>query len=102
MLTGRKVDVLAFGHNHTQIMRLHYRTILVSCGSAGYPIIQPWPAGQIASLHPWSEYAIVDSRGERVSVELYRIPVDIAAIKEAVRVSTMPDIDTFLSMWAPD
>lgn len=102
MLAGHKADVIAFGHNHTQIMRLHYKTILVSCGSVGYPIIQPWPPGQLASLHSWSEYAIVDSRGERISVELYRIPVDINAIKEAVHNSTMPDIGTFLEMWPAD
>ncbi|MFZ6028320.1 MAG: metallophosphoesterase family protein [Chloroflexota bacterium] len=93
-------DVIAFGHTHTQLLRLYRKSMLVSVGSVGYPIARPWSGrGEDVRTYFWAEYALVRSEGERIGVEFRRLPLDMAAVKAAVQSSDMPNLETWFSMW---
>jgi putative phosphoesterase len=103
MLDGHWLNsVIAFGHTHTQMLRLIRTCMVAGVGSIGYPIIRPWTMGEKVRTVPWSEYAIVHSQGSHVSVEFCRLPMDLAAAKEAARKSGMPGMNAWLNMWVSE
>jgi predicted phosphodiesterase len=100
MLDGHwQHTAIAFGHNHTQMLRLIRRSMLIGVGSVGYPIVRPWVKGQRVRTVPWCEYALIHSQGENISVEFCRIPMNLAAAKDAARRSGMPGLNDWLTMW---
>jgi hypothetical protein len=49
---------------------------------------------------PWSEYAIVDSRGDHLAVEFRCVPLDVRAVVHIARESGMPHIEMWAGEWA--
>lgn len=83
-LHGRAEEVLAGGHTHVQMLRQHHGKLLVNPGSVGLPF-ERFVAGAPPTLMAHAEYAIVEFRGGRVSVDLRRIELDPALLAAAVR-----------------
>lgn len=104
MLSGHWAhDVIAFGHTHTQLLRLHRKSMLVGVGSVGYPIARPWSGrGEDVRTYFWAEYTLLCSEGERIGVEFCRLPLDMADVKAAVQASDMPNLETWFKMWVEE
>jgi putative phosphoesterase len=85
MLGGRRAALLAGGHTHIQMLRRYRDMILLNPGSVGNP--------------PWAEYALVGWADGALNIELRRVPVDIDAIVQAARASTMPHAEWWAQDW---
>jgi predicted phosphodiesterase len=86
---GGAARVYAGGHTHEQMVRRHRQALVVNPGSVGLPFdrVPPSPDARNPS---WAEYAILSVAGERLSVELRRVPFDLAALVRAAHESGMP------------
>jgi len=98
MLAGHSAQVMAGGHTHLQMLRRHDDVLVVNAGSVGWPLEQ-MPFEGMPRFMPWSEYAIVNWIDGKLGVELYRIPIDLVAIRKAVLDSGMPHADFWMSQW---
>jgi putative phosphoesterase len=98
MIGDQHATVMAGGHTHEQLLRRFRDTTIVNPGSVGMPMTRGVPSTQ-ARHSPWSEYAIVESRGKSLTVELRRVPLDIGALVRASRESRMPFTDTWVAEW---
>lgn len=79
MLDGKKALVFAGGHTHLQMLRQHRGMLLVNSGSVGMPF-EEYASGGPPVILPHAEYAIVDLTGEKVAVDLRRVPLDREAL----------------------
>ena len=89
MLSGRRATVLAGGHTHLQMLRQHQGMLLVNPGSLGCPF-RAYVAGQMPTIMPYAEYAVVESRRGDVRVELGRVALDARALAAHVAVPGFP------------
>jgi predicted phosphodiesterase len=98
MLAGRAAAVMAGAHQHVQMVRQFRGQLLLTVGSVGQPFDE-WPFEDRPRLLPCAEYTIVDWSDGAVSVELRRVHIDLEAVKQAARESTMPDTDFWVGWW---
>ena len=98
MFNGNRPAVLAAGHTHVQLARLHGTTLIVNPGSVGLPF-NSWPPNGALRMSPWAEYAILTAEDGCISTELRRAPYDIAALLEVARESGMPHPDWWGEQW---
>jgi predicted phosphodiesterase len=66
---------MAGGHTHVQMLRQHRGTLIVNPGSTGMPF-REYVGGGPPTLMRHAEYAVVESRGASVGVELRRVELD--------------------------
>ena len=95
-LAGYHADIMAGGHIHQQMLRRYQDSLLINPGSVGLPY--QTVAGQTRNP-PWAEYALVTNEAGKLHVEFRRVPVDLAALTTAVRLSDMPNADWWLKDW---
>jgi putative phosphoesterase len=89
LLVGRRADVMAGGHTHIQMLRQHRGMWIVNPGSVGMPF-RRYVAGARPEIMAHAEYAIVhDSRGA-IGVELRRVALDRAALREQTKAWSAP------------
>ena len=95
-LAGFQADIMAGGHIHQQMLRRYQESLLINTGSVGLPyqVVD----GQTRNP-PWAEYALVSNQEGKLQVEFRRVPVDLAALTEAVRSSSMPYAEWWLKDW---
>jgi predicted phosphodiesterase len=98
------VRLLACGHSHAQMLRLYRGCTLLNPGSVGYTIRHPWQPGQEARLQPWAEYAFVQAQSGpdgrlSLGIELRQVALDMPAVFQSVRSSSMPGLDRWLARW---
>jgi putative phosphoesterase len=98
MFNGNRPAVLAAGHTHVQLARLHGTTLIVNPGSVGLPF-NSWPPNGAVQMSPWAEYAILTVEDGCISTELRRAPYDIPALLELARESGMPHPDWWGEQW---
>ncbi|HZC29870.1 MAG TPA: metallophosphoesterase family protein [Gaiellaceae bacterium] len=99
MLDGRDPLVLATGHTHVELVRVHASTLIVNPGSVGLPFHSwPPPNGEIR-MSPWAECAILNVSGGLVSTELRRVPYDVRPLLESAVASGMPHARWWASCW---
>src|SRR5947199_7954227 len=98
MFNGTKPTVLAAGHTHVQLARVHGTTLIVNPGSVGLPF-NSWPPNGAIRMSPWAEYAILTVEDGRVSTELRRAPYDIPALLDIARESGMPHTEWWAEQW---
>lgn len=99
MVAGVDATVLAGGHTHVQMLRRYKNLILLNPGSVGLPHTEV--EGQLVNP-PWAEWALVEWGADTPtggSVELRRVPVDVAAIRAAALNSGMPHADVWVRDW---
>ncbi len=97
LLGYRRTLVMAGGHTHEQFVRRLDQSIVINPGSVGLPY--ETLAGGDYRNPPWSEYAVVTADGDRLAVELRRVPVDQAAIREALVASGIPHAQWWAADW---
>ena len=98
MFNGTRPAVLAAGHTHVQLARLHGTTLIVNPGSVGLPF-NSWPPNGAVRMSPWAEYAILTVEDGCISTELRRAPYDVAALLDVARESGMPHPDWWGEQW---
>jgi predicted phosphodiesterase len=88
----------AGGHTHTAMVRRHRHRLIINPGSVGLPFALRRDG--TAYNPPWGEYALIDYRSPaEITVELRRIPVDVARILDAAFASAMPMADRWTADW---
>jgi putative phosphoesterase len=100
MFDGIESPVLVGGHTHLQMLRRFGRSVIVNPGSVGQPFSQWWPK-PIRVAH-WAEYGIVETSGEKMQVDLRRVPFDVGALLETFAGSGMPHAQWWIDSWTAD
>lgn len=90
--------VLAGGHTHQQMLRRHRERLILNPGSVGLPV-ESVPFGFDGRKPPWAEYAILRAGDSGLSVDLRRVPFDVAALLAAARQSGMPHAEWYAKNW---
>ena len=90
LLAGAEEARVVFGHTHLQFTRVGgVGTELVNPGSVGLPF-KEYVAGRAPTLLGHAEYAMVESNGGNVEVQLHRVPVDKRAMADAIAATDNP------------
>lgn len=96
--SGSHAAIMAGGHTHMQMLRRYKDGIIMNPGSVGLALDRVSPLDEIHNP-PWSEYAIIEAEGSKLTVELHRIPFDIQAFIQTIRASGMPHADWLANEW---
>ncbi len=101
-LADGRALVLAGGHTHLQMLRRYHGVLLLNPGSVGLPV-NPIPPAESVRNPAWAEYAIVESgpRGA-LTIELRRVPFDLAPLRTAIESSGMPHAAWLLADWTDE
>lgn len=100
-LDGHRPTILVGGHTHVQLVRRHGAMQIINVGSVGLPGVGPGtPDLPINSDVAWAEYGILDVAGERLGIELRRLPLALSPILADARASGMPEYDWWRGLWA--
>lgn len=100
MLAGYPAMLVVGGHTHVQLVRRHGRRHIINVGSVGLPGIGPGtPDLPINHDVAWAEYGILDVQGNRLGIELRRLPLDLAQILADGRASGMPQFAWWRALW---
>lgn len=93
--------IVAGGHTHRQLLRRDGETTFINPGSVGLPGVGPdHPLLELNQRIAWAEYAVLEVRDGRRSVDLRRLPLDLDRMFADARASGMPDLDWWLGLWA--
>ncbi|MBI3242795.1 MAG: metallophosphoesterase family protein [Chloroflexi bacterium] len=101
LLAGQPATFFIGGHSHLQMLRQHGGKLFINPGSVGSAFAQLPAPGVTPALLPWAEYAIVSWESGVVSVDLRRVPFDIAAFYEVVSQSDIPLKQWWLQQYGP-
>jgi putative phosphoesterase len=97
-LDGVDASVVATGHTHVQLVRMHGSKVVVNPGSVGLPF-NSWPPNGRIRMSPWAEYAIVTAERGRISTELRRTGYDVGALLDRVLRSDLPHARWWADGW---
>ena len=100
-LDGRTATVMAGGHTHVQMLRRNRDALIVNVGSVGLPFDHYLPSPDEKRILPWAEYALITWSRGALSVDLRRVPIDFAALKQATATSDNP-YDWMYVWFTPD
>lgn len=99
LLEGVEAAVVAAAHTHNPMIRRFKNLIILNPGSVGLAS-RVWPAsGRRPQTAPWAEYALLQSEGGTLGVQLRRIPYDTRALLDHVRQQDMPHAEWFASTY---
>jgi putative phosphoesterase len=106
MLAGHDATIFAGGHTHQVMLRSYASSLVINPGSVGLPFV--YEDGMVRNPS-WAEYALVTNNTVRthhgagvgeLRVDFRRTPVNLEALKAAVRTSGMPHADWWLRDWS--
>jgi predicted phosphodiesterase len=92
-------EIVAGGHVHMQWTRPIAHRVLLNPGSVGLAYDHEQEDEEDMRLSPWAEYAIVDSSGGHLSIELHRALFDPAEVISAIERSGRPNGVSFARGW---
>jgi diadenosine tetraphosphatase ApaH/serine/threonine PP2A family protein phosphatase len=92
------MQVMVGGHTHVQMMRQHEGRLIINAGSVGMPF-KKTPFEHSPRIMPWAEYTILTAVNGVLSVDLRRVPVDMAAIAQTALESKMPERQDWVNNW---
>jgi predicted phosphodiesterase len=100
MLGGHSATVMVGGHTHIQMVRRYEDSYLVNVGSIGLAGITAGGPDLPTNRHVrWAEYGVLCIEHGRLSIELRRTPLDMDAVLQAGRSSSMPHVEWWMSTW---
>lgn len=100
MLEGVDAPVLTGGHIHLQWVRRFLGSVFFNPGSVGMANDFKRAARELG-FDRFAEYALVAVEGERLSLDLRRVPYDVDRIVDACRTSGMPAGERAATRWQP-
>ena len=98
--TGQSADILTGGHSHIQMLRQHGQQVILNPGSVGNAFLRAFTPGDVPTLLPWAEYAIVSVENGGWSAELCRVRFDTQAVLRLARSSDSPSRDWWLDQFS--
>jgi len=98
MLSGFSASVMAGGHTHTPMLRRYQDVTVINPGSVGLAFERARHTDQERNP-PWAEYALVNWENGYLSIELRRVPLDVAAVIRAALDSGMPHAEWWGGDW---
>ncbi len=99
MLAGFDAHIYAGGHTHIQLLRRYGTALVLNPGSVGLAYDRTPAPGVSVRNPPWGEYGILSVAGSSLSVDLRRVPFDVAAFKRAAREKEMPYAEWWCAEW---
>ena len=82
------------------MVRRYGESVIINPGSAGLPMIHPNPGSEKPTYNPsWAEYALIEARGQELTISLRRVPYSLDDLIAAVRASGMPHQEYYLADW---
>lgn len=99
LFDGFDARMYAGGHTHIQMLRRYRDALALNPGSVGLAYDRAPSPGIAVRNPPWGEYAILAVAGSRLSVDLRRVPFDVAAMKRAARENGMPHAEWWCAEW---
>lgn len=100
MLAGFSASVMVGGHTHIQMLRRYEDGVLVNVGSIGLPGVNAGSPELPSNRHVhWAEYGVLSIESGRLSIELRRTPLDMAAVLQAGERSGMPHGEWWKQKW---
>jgi len=100
MISSASVDVLVGGHTHTPMLRRYRGSFLLNPGSVGLPFLSrgiEW--NEDAWNPPWAEYLLLSVDNGVLDLQFRRVPIDVDAVLEAARRSSMPHVQCWCKDW---
>ena len=95
---GFSATIFAGGHTHMQMFRRYKDGLIINPGSVGLALDRVAPLDE-ARNPPWAEYAIIEVEGNKLGVELLRVPFNIQAFIQTIQTSGMPHADWLANEW---
>lgn len=86
------------GHTHVQFMRHFGRTFHFNPGSVGFAYRHDQADAEFRA-DPWAEYALLSVDGERLALEMRRVPFDVTALIVAYWTSGRPHADEAIAQY---
>ncbi len=93
-------NIFAGGHSHIQMHRRHKNKLMVNPGSIGNAFWLAFDKKEPPSLLPWAEYGIITVEDGTLGVDLRRVQFDMAAFKETVMQSDMPNKNWWFNQYS--
>jgi predicted phosphodiesterase len=94
-------QVLVGGHTHQQLFLRYRDKLVLNPGSVGMPLDRQRARREIEARNPpWGEYAILNSEGNQLSVELLRVPFDIEGFLALLSQRGMPHTEWLVNSWS--
>jgi putative phosphoesterase len=98
-LGSYSASILTGGHTHMPHMRRIGDSFFFNPGSVGVVYNHNQPEGPVFRLDSWAEYAILTVAGQRISLEFWRTPIDLAALIQAYRESGRPYLEAAIAQY---
>lgn len=90
LLAWQSAVIFAGGHTHFQLLRQHRGQLIINPGSVGNVFLTPSLNANRPTLLPWAEYALVSWVNGVASVDLRRVPFDVAAHLRVIDQTDLP------------
>jgi putative phosphoesterase len=97
LFADTNAPILVGGHTHLQMVRRFGQHMIVNPGSVGQPFAEWWP--KAIRVAPWGEYGVVDAVGNRLEVDLRRVPIDVDGLLQFFADSGMPHAKWWIDSW---
>ena len=101
MLAGFSAPVMVGGHTHIQMIRRYGDAHIVNVGSVGLAGVNAGsPELPDNREVRWAEYGVLSVERGRLSIDLRRTPLDVAAVLSAGTHSGMPHLEWWVQKWS--
>jgi predicted phosphodiesterase len=100
ILDGFGHQLMLAGHTHVQLARMIEGRLVVNPGSVGLPF-RGVPFGELQLISPWAEYALIEIKNRRLSVDLRRVHYDVEEMLRLVIGSGAPHATWWTETWVP-
>lgn len=97
---GQKATIFIGGHSHIQMYRRYGEKLILNSGSVGNAFVFAYSPGNVPSLLPWAEYAIINQSGRELDVDLRRVHFDTDELLKIIRESNLPGSDWWLKQYS--
>jgi predicted phosphodiesterase len=94
---GIDAPLLAGGHTHGMMLRRWNGRTIINPGTVGLPFVRPAIATEAKVA--WAEFAVVTVESGAIDITFRHVPVERAALAEAVFASGIPHPETWVEGW---
>lgn len=100
LLDGYAPSILTGGHTHLQQLRRIGDAFFFNPGSVGFAYRHHQAEADFRA-DPWANYALLSAEGDRLGLDLRRVPLDVDALMAIIHASGMPDAAAIAGRYLP-